>query len=140
MKENENTTDGEGIEASSHGCQIAFAFAELQPPAPIFLPFLSRFLYWAILLTPLLQIIGIAYGWRNWRNKGVGHILLTVIPYGAVALLWLFVVPPLITSPIWPGIWFFFPELAYGLIAGAALGISWSVIYTGLYLRGRRSK
>ncbi|MBI5033962.1 MAG: beta-lactamase family protein [Chloroflexi bacterium] len=109
-------------------------------PSPVSLPFPSRFLYWTILLTPLLMIMGIAYSWRHWRNKGVGHILLTVVLYGGVALFWLFGIPQVITSPILPGIWFFYPELACGLIAGATLGIGWSVIYTVMNLRARRSK
>jgi CubicO group peptidase (beta-lactamase class C family) len=109
-------------------------------PAPVTLPFLSRFLYWTVLLTPLLQILGIAYTWRNWRNKGVGHILLTVIFYGGIASLWLFGVPPVTGGSIWPTIWFYYPELANGLIAGAALGIGWSVIFTAMNLKARRAK
>ncbi len=111
-----------------------------KPSTPVSLPFFSRFLYWAVLLTPLLQIIGIAYSWRYWRNKGVGHILLVVVLYGGVALIWLFGVPQVIASPILPGIRNSFPELAYGLIAGATLGIGWSVIYTAMSLRARRLK
>ena len=110
-----------------------------KPSTPVSLPFPSRFLYWTILMTPLLMIMGIAYSWR-WRNKGVGHIILTVVLYGGVALFWLFGVPKMITSPIWPGIWFFYPELAYALILGATLGISWSVIYTTVTLMMRRTR
>jgi hypothetical protein len=111
-----------------------------KPPAPVTLPFLSRFLYWTVLLTPLLMILGIVYSWRYWRNKGLGHILLTVILYGGVAFLWLFIVSPVTGSPLWPGLWFYYPELATGLIVGAILGIGWSVIYTAMILRTRRSK
>ena len=111
-----------------------------KPPTPVSLPFPSRFLYWTILLMPLLQIIGIAYAWRYWQNKGIGRVILTVVLYGGVALYWLFGIPQVITSPIFPGTWFFFPELAYGLIAGITLGIGWSVIYTAMNLRARRAK
>ena len=86
------------------------------------------------------QRCSIAYSWRYWRNKGVGHILLVVLLFGGVAFLWLFGVPRLVGSPIWPAIWFVYPELAYGLIAGAALRIGWSVIYTLMNLRRRRAK
>lgn len=111
-----------------------------KPPVPVSLPISNRFLYWTVLLTPVLQILGISYSWRYWRNKGVGHITLTVILYGGVALLWLFGVPLLI-GPIWSsGNPIFYPELAYGLIAGATLGIGWSVIYTAMNLMMRRSK
>ncbi len=109
-------------------------------PAPVSPPIHYRFLYWTILLMPLLQVIGIAYSWRNWRNKGAGHILMVVLLYGGVALLWLFGVPQAIGQPIWSGMRFFNPELAYGLIVGATLGIAWSVIYTVMNLRARRSK
>lgn len=111
-----------------------------KPPTPVSLPFHLRFLYWTILLMPLLQIIGIAYAWRYWRNKGVGRVIVTVALYGGVALFWLFGIPQVITFPILPGIWFYFPELAYSLIAGATLGIGWSVIYTAMNLRMRKAK
>jgi hypothetical protein len=57
-----------------------------KPPAPVSLPIKVRFLYWAILLTPLLMILGMAYSWRYWRNKGAGHILLVVLSYGGLTL------------------------------------------------------
>jgi len=111
-----------------------------KPSAPVSLPFSSRLFYWTILLIPLLQFLGIAYSLRFWRNKGIGHILLTVIMYGTVALLWLFGIPQLFGIPIWPGLGFAYPEVAYGLIAGAALGIGWSVNYAAMNLRMRRAK
>jgi hypothetical protein len=112
-----------------------------KPSAPVSLPFSARLLYWIILLMPLLQLLGIAYSClRFWRNKGIGHILLTVILYGTVALLWLFGMPQLFAIPIWPGLAFAYPEVAYGLIAGATLGIGWSVIYAARSLRMRRAK
>jgi hypothetical protein len=86
------------------------------------------------------MILGIAYVWRYWRNKGVGYILLTVIPYGTIALLWLFGVPLLIGSPIWSVTRVNYPELAYGWIAGVILGLGWSVIFTVMNLRARRSE
>jgi len=109
-------------------------------PAPISPPFHYLFLYWTILLTPLLQILGIAYSWRYWRNKGIGYILLTVIVYCTVAVLLLVGVPQLIGMSIWDGIRITFPDLGYGLIVGATLGIGWSVIYTVMNFRMRRSK
>lgn len=135
---------------NAHGFEQAFQVEEItngvigmlngKPPVPVSLPTSNRFLYWSVLLTPLLMILGIAYSWRYWRNKGVGHILLTVILYGGVALLWLFGVPLLI-GPIWSsGNPIFYPELSYGLTAGATLGIGWSVIYTTISLKARKSK
>jgi len=55
--------------------------------------------------------------------------------YGGLALLWLLGVPLVIGQPIWSGMRFLIPELAYGLITGAAIGMSWCVIYTAMYLR-----
>jgi len=49
-------------------------------------------------------------------------------------------VPLLIGHTIWSGIRIAFPEFAYALIAGAALGIGWSVIYAAMNLRMRRAK
>lgn len=108
-----------------------------KPSAPVSLPIHVRFLYWAVMLTPLLMILGIAYSWRRWRNKGLGHILLVILLYGGVALLWLIVLPQLTEAPIWSGVRISHPELAYALLASAALGFGWSVIYAAMCLRTR---
>jgi CubicO group peptidase (beta-lactamase class C family) len=132
-----------GFEQNPQINQIAEGVVSLlnaNTPAPLSPPIHYSFLYWTILLTPFLMILGIVYSWRYWRNKGVGHILLVALLYGGVALLWLCGVPLAIGQPIWTGMRFFHPELAYGLILGAAIGIGWSVIYTVMNLRGRRSK
>jgi hypothetical protein len=34
----------------------------------------------------------------------------------------------------------FYPDVGYGLIVIAALGIGWSVTYSAMYLMARRSK
>ena len=107
-------------------------------PAPVSVPINVRFLYWAVTVTPLLMILGIAFSWRFWRSKRVGHILLIVLLYGGIALLWLFLVPQLIESPF-SSIRFIHPELAYAVLASAVLGIGWS-IYTAMNLMTRRSK
>jgi hypothetical protein len=108
-------------------------------PAPVSVPINIRFLYWAVLLTPLLMIIGIVYSWRRWRAKGIGYILLVALLYGGVALLWLIVVPHLTESPF-STIRFVHPDLAYAMLASAVLGIGWAVIYTAMNLMARRSK
>jgi len=113
-----------------------------KPAAPVSVPIHVRFLYWAVMLTPLLMILGIAYSWRRWRNKGVGYILLMALLYGGVALLWLIVVPQLTESPF-SSLRFIDPELAYAVLASAVLGFGWSVIFSGvlgrfaLWLRNR---
>jgi hypothetical protein len=60
--------------------------------------------------------------------------------YGGVSLLWLFGVPWVIGQPVWSGMRFLIPELAYNLIAGAAIGIGWSVIRAGMNLRTRKTQ
>jgi len=117
-----------------------FSLLNGQPPAPISMPPGPRFLYWAILLTPLLQLVGIASRWRYWRSRGVGQNLLTVVLYIAVPLLWLFVLPSVLEAPIWSGmrININHTELAYGLLASAVLGIGWSIVYTAMYIRTQR--
>ena len=133
-----------GFEQLAQANQIAIGVVSLlngKSPAPVSVPVRLRFLYWAILLAPLLMILGIALSWRYWRNKGLGHILLVVLLYGGVAALWLLVVPPLIGAPVWSviRIQINHPELAYALTAGIILGIGWSVVYTVMNLRAMRS-
>ena len=92
----------------------------------------TRLQYWALLLTPLLQMLGIAIVWRNRRRiKGWG-VLLTVILNLAVVVTLFKVVLIRIT---FPSMLVFHPELGYTLIAIAALGIGWSVIYTAMNQR-----
>jgi len=109
-------------------------------PGVVSLPANVRFLYWAVMLTPILMILGIAYSWRYLRNKGLGSALLVALLYGGVALLWLFVVPLVTESSIWTGNRVSHPELAYAVLASAVLGFGWSVVYTAISLRMRRSK
>jgi CubicO group peptidase (beta-lactamase class C family) len=134
-----------GFEQLSQVSQMALGVVNLlngESPAPVSVPFRLRFLYWAILLAPLLMILGIGLSWRYWRNKGLGHILLVVLLYSGVAALWLLVVPPLIGASVWSvvRIQINHPELAYALTAGIILGIGWSVIFTVMNLRARRSR
>jgi hypothetical protein len=108
-----------------------------KPTGPVSLIFKVRFLYWAILLAPLLMFIGIVYSWRYWRNKGSGYIFLVVLLYGGISTLWLFGVPQLMGPPSSLGTRIFYPELACSWIAGVTAGVSWSVIYTAINLRAR---
>jgi hypothetical protein len=95
----------------------------------------TRLQYWALLLTPLLQMLGIALVWRNrQRIKGWG-VLLTVILNLAVVVSLFRVVLIRITLP---SMLVFHPELGYVLIAIAALGIGWSVVYAAINLWAQR--
>ena len=108
-------------------------------PAPVSVPVNVRFLYWAVLLTPVLMVFGIAYSWRRWRNKGLIHIVLIDLFYAGFALLWLIIVPLLTDSPL-SSVRFVHPELGYAVLASGVLGIGWSVIYTARNLRARKAK
>ncbi len=106
-----------------------------------------RLVYWLVLLTPLLLLIGIARGWKRWRRgdfaglknqpngqrKQTVSILLMAIPNLAVALFFMFGVPQLTSLPH-SAILILYPDVGYALTAGIAIGIVWSVVYTALVL------
>jgi len=107
-------------------------------PVPFSLPISSRFRYWVFLLTPLLQILGIALVCRKRQSiKGWGVILTVVLNIAIVAFL--FGLAQLIPFPF-PSLLVFYPDVGYGLIAVATLGVGWSVIYTVISLMRRRTK
>jgi CubicO group peptidase (beta-lactamase class C family) len=109
-----------------------------KPTTPVSLPFPSRFLHWAVLLTPLLQITGIVLVWqKRQRMKGWGVVLTVILNLAVVFLL--LGLARLIPFPL-PSLLVFYPDVGYGLIVVAMLGIGWSVIYTVMSLRARRSK
>jgi hypothetical protein len=119
--------------------QIAVGVLSLltgKPPAPVApLGFGRRFLYWAIVVTPFLQILGILLAWRLRRRiKPWGVILAVILNLGVVSLL--FGLAQLVPFPF-RSLLVFFPEVGYGLIAVATLGIGWSVVYTAMNLRMR---
>ncbi len=112
-----------------------------------------RLIYWAILLMPVLLLIGIARGGQRWRRgdftalatqprtrrKQLRRILWMVIPNLVVALFLMFGVPRMTDLPL-SAYQVLYPDAAYALIAGMAIGIVWSVVYTTMVLlAGRRS-
>jgi len=109
-------------------------------PGPVRLFFSWKFLYWTIWLAPLVMILGIWYSRRWWRDGSTRHILIMVLFYGGIAALWLFAVSPVIGRPLWSAGRNIKPDLTYALLLGDVLGIGWSVIYTTMNLRSRRSK
>jgi CubicO group peptidase (beta-lactamase class C family) len=108
-----------------------------KPAAPVSLPFGQSFLYWSVLLIPLLQILAIVLGWRNRKRRGIWLVLLTVILNLAVVYFLVGFSQKTITLPSMVTV---FPDVGYSLIAIATLGIGWSVIYTAIYLMERRAK
>jgi len=108
-----------------------------KPAEPVSVPFIMHFLYWLILLIPVLQILGIAFVWRKREQMKIWGVVLTVILNLAVALSLLGYAQ--IEMPL-RSLLVVNPELGYTAIAVAALGIGWSAIYTAMYLMRRRVK
>jgi len=135
-------TNATGYEQMSKIEQVAVGVFRMLNGRPVVaissLPFGPRFLYWAIPLTLVLQIFGIVLGWWNrQRIRGRGVLLTVILNLGAI--LFLFGLARLVPFPL-PSMLVFFPEVGYGLIGIATLGIGWSFIYTMMYLVERRSK
>ena len=108
-----------------------------KPAAPVSVPFLMHFLYWSILLTPLLQILGIVFVWRKRQHMKVWGVVLTVILN--LALVFFLLNYAQSEMPL-RSLLVFNPELGYDVIVAATLGIGWSVIYTAMSLRMWRAK
>lgn len=121
-----------------------------QPPPASSLALLLRAFYWAVLLTPLLLLIGIGRGGWRWRRgdfvglanqpharrKQLWRILWMAIPNLAVALFFMFGIPRLSGLPL-SAFRILYPDIAYALMAGMAIGIMWSAAYTALVLFAR---
>jgi len=130
-----------GFEQADQVDQIAasvFFMLNGKPSTPVSLPFMMGFLHWSILLAPLLQIIGIVFVWRKRQRMKSWGVLLTVVLNLAVVFS-LLASSKLIPFPL-PSLLVFFPDVGYGLVVVATLGTGWSVIYTAMNLRMRRSK
>jgi CubicO group peptidase (beta-lactamase class C family) len=108
-----------------------------KPAAPVSVPPLMSFLYWAILATPLLQGLGIVFVWRQRQRMPVWGVILTVVLNVAVAIF-LFVYSQ-DAMPL-PALMAFFPELGYTSLVVVMLGIGWSIIYTAMNLKRWKAK
>ncbi|MFM9884650.1 MAG: serine hydrolase domain-containing protein [Burkholderiales bacterium] len=112
-----------------------------------------RFVYWVLLLFPVLLLVGIARGWQRWRRgdfdprfdqvrgqrKRVRRILWMVIPNLAAALFFMFAMPQLTGLPL-SGFRILYPDLGAAWMAVMIIGIGWSVIYTVLVARSPRGR
>jgi len=98
---------------------------------------MMHFLYWSILFVPLLQVLGIVFVWRKRRRMKVWGVVLTVILNLTIAFFLLNYAQS--EMPL-RSLLVFNPELGYTAIAAATIGIGWSVIYTAMNLRARRTK
>lgn len=107
------------------------------PPIAVSVPFMVHFLYWAMLLAPMVQILGIFLVWRKREAVKVWGLVLTVILN--LALVFFILSQSQNRMPL-SSLFEFFPELGYVSIAVAVLGIGWSAIFTAMYLMRRSLK
>jgi len=100
-------------------------------PLRVTMPFMMRSLYWIVLLMPILLIAGIGYGFLQWSSGAktpLSQIALTALVYVSIASFFLFRLPGVIPFSL-KSMRFFYPELAYAMIASGVLGFGWSIIY-----------
>jgi len=134
-------SNASGFEQTEQIDQIALGVLNMlnnKPAVPVFANFMNSFLYWFILLTPILQILGIILAWRKHQSIRGWGVFLTVILNLALFFL-LLGFSQLIPFPL-PSMLVMYPELGYGLVAVAVIGIGWCVIFTAMSLMGRRAK
>jgi hypothetical protein len=107
------------------------------PPAAVSVPLLVRFLYWAIVLAPGFQILGIFLVWRKrQRMKVWGLVLMVTLNLAFVT----FLLGQAQKSMPLSSLVEVFPELGYISIVVVVLGIGWSAIFTAMYLMRRSLK
>jgi CubicO group peptidase (beta-lactamase class C family) len=108
-----------------------------QPAQPAATPFLVVFIYWITLLTPLLMLLGIPFIWRKFDRINVwGTVIIVAVYLGLVIMLFQLALQTItLTSML-----VFYPDIGYALVATAAIGIGWSVIFTVLFLIRQRAK
>jgi len=108
-----------------------------KPAAPVSVPFLMHLLYWSLLLTPMLQILGVLFVWRlRQRIHVLGAALVVLLNLGGVFVILNFAQ----TEMTIPSLLVFNPELGFVSVITAVIGIGWSVIYTALFLIRQRAK
>lgn len=126
-----NASGFEQIMQVDHIAQGVMDLLNQKQPIPVSLPFMFHFLYWGVLLTPLMQIIGIVRGLLHFQAGVISQpwqVTLTVVVNLTIAFLFLFKIPGLIPFPL-SSLRVFYPELGYGLIGSAVLGFGWSIAY-----------
>ena len=129
-----------GLIQSAQIDQIAVGILNIlndQPAQPAAAPFLVVFIYWITLLTPLLMLLGIPFIWRKFDRINVwGTVIIVAVYLGLVIMLFQLALQTItLTSML-----VFYPDIGYALVATAAIGIGWSVIFTVLFLIRQRAK
>jgi hypothetical protein len=114
------------------------------PPTPSILRAIIKGVYWIVLLTPLLEILGIGWGVRQllrWRKRvAAGEVrwgwlrlgwgaLGPILPNLLVALLFLWGLPQYTGLPM-TGIVRLIPDFGAALMMGGLLAIGWSIART----------
>jgi CubicO group peptidase (beta-lactamase class C family) len=108
-----------------------------KPAASVTLPLSLQLQYGGLLLTPLLQILGIIFVWlKRQRINVLGFLLTIILNLAVVFSLFGF---SLSRMPL-PSMLVFDPDIGYALVIIAVLGIGWSVIFTTMFLMRRRLK
>ena len=110
-----------------------------KPAEPASVDISSGIIHWAVVLTPLLQILGIVLVWRNRKSAGKWRAVLTVILNLAVVILLGFLLQMAQVTDALSSLVVLYPDYGYSLIAGGILGIG-SVIYAVMSLMMRRSE
>jgi len=99
-------------------------------PHPVKLQGQMRAVYWGILLTPLLLLLGVGFGVWQIYVSGLHHPILwavTAFLYLGIAGVSLLKLPGLIPLSL-PSMRALYPELAAGLFMSGMIGICWSAL------------
>jgi len=104
------------------------------PLEPIALPIGLRLQYWGLLMTPLLQILGMVFVWRKRHSLKPWSTVLAVVLNLAVVFVLYTVSLTIITLP---SMMKFYPDLGYGLVVIAILGMIASVGSPLIYIKNR---
>ena len=108
-----------------------------KPAASVTLPLSLQLQYGGLLLTPLLQILGIVFIWQKRQHiNDLGFLLTIILNLAVVFSLFGF---SLSRMPL-PSMLVFNPDIGYVLVVVAVLGIGWSVTFTMMFLMRRRLK
>jgi len=106
-------------------------------PTPISLPLSMRALYWGIFILPLFVMLGIGYGvalWQGGVQVANWQWLLSMLGFGSIFVCSIWVLPGFIPFSL-TSMRYFYPELAYGLLFNAILGLAGILEYGVIMLR-----
>jgi hypothetical protein len=133
-------TNATGFTQSEQIDQIAAGVVNMLngvPAQPTAASFLTVFLYWLTLLTPLLLLLGIVFILRRFDSiNGWKMVIIVAVYLGLVLPLFQLSLQIITISSMLV----FYPEIGYALIATAVIGIGWVMVCAVVYLRKRFAK